>query len=421
MSLIASATRGDSSQPANNAAPIDFHERIWPEVPCTVDEMGRVMTHVLQQDMHNPPFMTERSPCPSTWMCAHELGLSQMQAVRCRVMVDESKRVAMVVFKGTDTTADKRLDAHIIGAAWDEHKRVTAFAEVAATQIPIPGLQHVVSGSGLGAAVDLVWKVGSAAYNLANTGHGIDDCFGVVEQANRFVGDVVRPWAQRRDYTLIVSGHSLGGLFAHYVGYQQNLRTVAFDALYGVHAFLPTPLDTAREAQLHTVVFRENSFINWSHSQIGRIHQVLPSPQVVEGLGGAGMYHDPRFSYDYGDAEQRYAIHPSLDELAQSYVDAVVQRDAVRLTYAYFVLHLLHTQLRENRLADGIDFFRYLEVFDLRTAVFQKMASIMGNPVDVPATYGEDCFLNRNGYSSTASQKSEAIAWVLREKLIVRR
>ncbi len=385
---------------------IGYRDRLWADVPCTVDELARVMTHVNSVDVN--PNRSPPDPCPSTWECApgNEINLSETLPLRFRVMVNRLKGVAFAAFRCTDVTklADVKLDLRVVNESWSNEqarKAVEAWGNIPSEYDWF--FQFLVGFTGVPA---------KAITKASDTFAPKLSSFQSVIKANKYIEAKVQPWARRKNYTLVVGGYSLGGFIAQYVGYHQNLYNVSFDGLWGVKTFLTLPLNEAKISKCATICYSSDSVISWPKSQIGRQLQTPRLPKATEtdihnksSMGYLG--HSMFFFYDQLNPP-RYSPPPSEKDILARYVVFPSIQDPLDLCR----LRAAAEAFRNNEISEGANlFFRVHK--DFKNAVYHQMYLIKRHEYGEQWELGMKCFESVEKFSSTPEEKAQAINAVL--------
>lgn len=405
------------------AQAIGFHNAIWSDVPCTVNEVARVMTYTCDEDCTKPifPISLKKSsglnhPCPKNWelVPSNEIDQSRTRELRFRVMVHREKRVAMVAFRCTDMckVADLDLDKEIIARAWtiEQASRVIADLPKFFSDGMRSGLAQLLNNLGknfVEGTLDRIRWIVKGPGDL--TGYFVDkQCsdnpFDSVEEANTFIQNIVKPWAGQRKYTLIVGGYSLGGFLARYVGVKQNLHNVSFDGLWGASKFLHTPIPQSTLDKCATIVKVVNSSINWSNQEIGFVYQTSPSPNIDKGSMGH-MGHSMSYFYDYHEYKKYESVECELSSWVVAYMyNLALTSDR---THDLKVMHEAYHFFKYGGFYHSN--FAHLRSEDLKHRVYYEMWCIMGHKQDVSKQYGEECFYGINNCRATSKQRAQAI------------
>ena len=422
--------RSTDQEEVNPPTNIAYNQRVWAEIPCTLDELGRVMAYTCDADVAEPiiPFKSSRTSCeaPQTWTCvpSREINLEITKSMRFRVMVNHAKRVAFVVFRCTDARQmpDIDLDTHIVFRAWRPEQITALFTDFLALPTPqreIVALVLQMGGSGFmrdtahtvrAAAERLLECVGVSRYVWVDNAHP-EDPFASVEAASAFVENTVKPWANRKKYKLFVGGYSLGGFIAQYVGIKQQLHNVSFDGLWGIRKFLPSNLDPRVIEKCATIVSKVNSSINWSNEQVGKVYQVSPPNGVDAGQMGY-LGHCLNFFYDYtgslGLQPYTHSLALSSEEIGWMYHVSLNQGRQIK------ELHLLHNAFRwfggelEEDSIPGYALIAFNNVSEsTKNTIYGEMWKIKG--CHQISRHGEYCFKDLVGFSSSYQEKARAI------------
>ena len=403
---------------------IGHHDRLWNDVPCTVDELARVMTHVDDIDVTNND-ESSHIQCPQTWEYApiHEIDLDETLPLRFRVMVNHSKKVAFAAFRCTDVQKipDVDLDRYIIDRSWTMEQVRQAGDAILPNNLIGNCFRNILRNASH-PALEILADAGIDAYSqnllLVDRTRPADP-FESVEMANAYIQNRVKPWALRKHYTLVVGGYSLGGFIAQYVGYHQNLHNVSFDGLWGVTRFLPQPLNLYRTWGCATVVYRRDSVISWPEMQMGDRYQITPPDGTTEiqipptRLSDAG--HSMAYFYDQHNPPQ-YSAELSKEDISAMYCvppDSLDGRDLHRL-------HRIAGHFRNREIAYAMYLFYgdnpISELF--RNAVYYQIYLIKQHQYQDVWELGMNCF-NITSYtpqpyhSSTPQEQAQVIDTVL--------